>query len=138
MAYTRSATIAGSIAVTPGTTGAGATPSMANSGLSVIGNTTTEVFTLQPPVTGCQKTIVISSLTTTVLPVVRLSSAGGGISLLGATTGLNLLTVAATRSTAVATVIQMMGVNSTSWVITSICPGSSTATMNQALTASSG
>jgi hypothetical protein len=124
--------------VTPGTTGAGATPSMSNNGISVITNTTTEVFTLAPPETGCRKTIVITSLTTTVLPVIRTSSSGGGITFVGASTGYNLLTVAAIRSTVAATVIELIGLSSTQWLVAGVCPGSSTATINQAVTLSSG
>ncbi len=126
-----------------GTTGAaagGAGSLMPNSGVSVIGNTTTEVFTLAPPVTGCRKTIIITSLTTTVLPVIRCSTTTGvgTISFVGATTGMNLLTVAGTRSTVAATVIELIGINSTSWVVSNVCPGSSTATINLAVTLSSG
>jgi hypothetical protein len=121
-----------------GTTGAGTATKMPNSGISVIGNTTTEVFVLEPPVTGCRKTIVITSLTTTVLPVIRTSTSGGAIGFVGATTGLNLMTVAGTRSTAAATVIELIGINSTSWVVSNVCPGSSTATINLAVTLSSG
>jgi hypothetical protein len=120
-----------------GTTGA-ATGFMPNSGISVIGNTTTEVFVLAPPVTGCRKTIIITSLTTTVAPVVRLSTSGGGISFVADTTGKNLMTVAGTRSTVAATVIELIGINSTSWVVAGVCPGSSTAVVNQAITLSSG
>jgi hypothetical protein len=122
-----------------GTTGAGTATKMPNSGISVIGNTTTEVFVLEPPVTGCRKTIIITSLTTTVLPVIRCSTASNGaISFVGATTGMNLMTVAGTRSTVAATVIELIGVNSTSWVVANVCPGSSTATINLAVTLSSG
>lgn len=137
MAYSKTR-LAGELQVTPGSTGAGTAASMPNSGVSVIGNTTTEVFVLQPPVQGCQKTIVITSLSTAVLPVIRCSTSGGAIGFVGATTGLNLLTVAATRSTVAATVIQLIGMNSTSWLVAGVCPGSSTATINQAVTLSSG
>jgi hypothetical protein len=123
-----------------GSTGAGTATKMPNSGVSVIGNTTTEVFVLEPPIFGCRKTIIINTLTTTVLPVIRTSTVanGGAISYVGPTTGLNLLTVAGTRSTAALTVIELIGLNSTSWVVTNVCPGSSTATINQAITISSG
>lgn len=125
-------------ALAAGTTGAGATPSMSNEGVTIIANTTTEVFTLAPPEAGVRKTIVITSLSTAVLPVIRTSSSGGGITFVGASTGYNLLTVAATRSTAAATVIELIGMSSTQWLIAGVCPGSSTATINQAVTLSSG
>ncbi len=137
MAYSRTNS-AGAPQVTAGSTGAGTAPSMANYGVSIIGNTTTEVFVLQPPVQGCRKTIVITSLTTTVLPVIRCSTAGGAISFVADTTGKNLLTLAASRSTVAATVIELIGMNSTSWLVAGVCPGSSTATINQAITLSSG
>jgi len=137
MAYFKSNS-AGALQVTPGSTGAGTAPSMPNYGVSIIGNTTTEVFVLQPPVQGCQKTIVITSLSTAVLPVIRCSTAGGAISFVADTTGKNLLTLAASRSTVAATVIQLIGMNSTSWLVAGVCPGSSTATINQAITLSSG
>jgi hypothetical protein len=123
-----------------GSTGAGGAGGirMPNSGVSVIGNTTTEVFVLEAPIAGCRKTIVITSLTTTVAPVIRTSTAGGAIGFVGTSTGTNLLTVAGTRSTAAATVIELIGINSTSWVVANVCPGSSTATINQAITLSSG
>ena len=116
MAYKRTRQ-AGQQTVTAGSTGAGTAPSMPNHGVSVISNTSTEVFVLQPPVEGCDKTIVITSLSTAVLPVIRCSTAGGAIGFVGATTGLNLLTLSALRSTALATVITLKGLNSTSWLI---------------------
>jgi hypothetical protein len=123
-----------------GSTALTAAPKMPNSGISVIGNTTTEVFCLEAPIAGCRKTIVITSLTTTVLPVIRTSTVAnsGAISFVGATTGLNLLSVLGPRSTANATVIELIGLNSTSWVVANVCPGSSTATINLAVSVTSG
>jgi hypothetical protein len=123
-----------------GTTGAGAATKMPNSGLSVIGNTTTEVFVLEPPIFGCRKTVVITSLTTTVLPVIRTSTVanGGGITFVSNTTGKNLLSVLGTRSTIAATVVELIGINSTSWVVSSVCPGTSDATINIAVSMTSG
>jgi hypothetical protein len=123
-----------------GTTGAGAATKMPNSGLSVIGNTTTEVFVLEPPIFGCRKTVVITSLTTTVLPVIRTSTVanGGGITFVSNTTGKNLLSVLGTRSTIAATVIELIGINSTSWAVSSVCPGTSDATINIAVSMTSG
>jgi hypothetical protein len=112
---------------------------MPNSGISVIGNTTSEVFVLAAPVTGCRKTIVITSLTTTVLPIIRTSSTSGAdISFVGVTTGLNLLNILGPRSTALATVVELIGFNSTSWLLANVCPASSTLTVSSVLSISSG
>lgn len=135
MAYSRTKQ-AGQLAVTVGSTGAGTAPSMPNHGVSIITATSNEVYVLQPPVAGCEKTIVFQSLTTTVLPVVRLSTASGVVSLLGST-GNSIITAAAIRSTVLATVVTLKGINSTSWVITGVCPGSSTLTVNQGIVVSS-
>lgn len=141
MAYTRS-NKAGQLQVTPGTTGAANAGGvyMPNSGTSVIGNTTTEVFTLAAPVQGCKKRIIVTSLTTTVAPVIRFSTSSGAgtVSLVGATTGNNLLTILGTRSTFCATVMDLEGFNSTSWLLTNVCPASSTATVSSVVTVSSG
>lgn len=119
-----------------GSTGAGTAPSMPNSGVSIVTATSNEVYVLQPPVAGVEKTIIFQSLTTTVLPVVRLSTGTGVVSLFG-TTGNTIMTAAAIRSTVLATVVTLKGINSTSWVITGVCPGSSTLTVNQGVVASS-
>jgi hypothetical protein len=140
MAYFKTRT-GGELRTINGTTGAGAAnEKMPNSGVSVIGNTTTEVFVLAPPVAGCRKTIVITSLTTTVLPVIRTSTVanGGGITFVSNTTGKNLLSVLGTRSTIAATVVELIGINSTSWVVSSVCPGTSDATINIAVSMTSG
>jgi hypothetical protein len=130
----------GELRTVNGTTGAGAATKMQNTGVSVIGNTTTEVFVLEPPVMGCRKTIVITSLTTTVLPVIRTSTVanGGGITFVSNTTGKNLLSVLGPRSTIAATVIELVGINSTSWVVSSVCPATSDATINAAVSMTSG
>ena len=75
---------------------------------------------------------------TTVLPVVRLSTAGGAISFVADTTGKNLMTLAAIRSTVAATVVELIGMNTTSWVVANVCPATSVATINQAIVLSSG
>jgi hypothetical protein len=130
----------GELRTVNGTTGAGAATKMQNTGVSVIGNTTTEVFVLEPPVMGCRKTIVITSLTTTVLTVIRTSTVanGGGITFVSNTTGKNLLSVLGPRSTIAATVIELVGINSTSWVVSSVCPATSDATINAAVSMTSG
>lgn len=135
MAYSRSKQW-GERPVITGTTGAATAPSMPNYGVSVIANTTSDVFVLQPPVAGVQKTIVFNNLTTTVVPVVRLSTGTGVVSLLGST-GNTIVTLSAIRSTVFATVVTLTGINTTSWVLTGVCPGSSTLTVNQGIVVSS-
>lgn len=135
MAYLRN-TRAGQVIQPVGSTGAGTAPSMPNNGVSVITATSSEVYVLEPPVAGCQKTIIITSLTTTVAPVVRFSTASGVVSLAGST-GNTILTAAAIRSTTIATCIQLLGLNATSWALTSVCPASSTLTVNQGVVVSS-
>jgi hypothetical protein len=94
---------------------------MPNSGTSVIGNTTTEVFVLEPPITGCKKRIVLNTPSTGVLPVIRCASAASvGISFVGATTGINILTLTTARVATNPAVIDLEGLNSTSWVITNV------------------
>jgi hypothetical protein len=130
----------GELRTVNGTTGAGAATKMPNSGVSVIGNTTTEVFVLEPPIAGCRKTVIVTSLTTTVIPVVRLSTVanGGGITFVSNTTGKNLLTITGPRSTIAATVVELIGVNSTSWVVSNVFPGTSDANIAQGATMTSG
>lgn len=106
-----------------GTTGEGTAPSMPNSGVSVITATSAEVYVLQPPVTGCQKTLVFNTYSTTALPVVKFCTAAAqSISLLGVSTNLTVIKSAATKSTVAATVVQLIGINSTRWAITNVFP----------------
>jgi hypothetical protein len=108
-----------------GTTGAGTAVKMPNYGVSVITNTSGEVFVLDPPVMGCRKTIVYSNISTANLCVVRASTSGGGISFIGATTGQNLITMTTARHTVVPVVIELLGLNTTSWVISNVFPQTS-------------
>ena len=108
-----------------GTTGEGAAPSMPNSGVSIITNTTAEVFVLQPPIAGCEKTIVFHTYSTTALPIVKLTSAANTaapISFMGVSTNLSVIKSAAGKSTVSPTVVQLKGINSTSWLIMSVFP----------------
>lgn len=126
----------GQVEVPTGSTGAGTAPSMPNHGVSIISATSSEVYVLMPPVAGCEKTLVFTSLTTTVVPVVRLSTATGVVSLVGST-GNSIITLSAIRSTVFATVVTLKGHNSTSWILTGVCPASSTLTVNQGIVVSS-
>lgn len=106
-----------------GTTGEATAPSMPNSGVSIITATSAEVYVLQPPVAGCEKTIVFNTYSTTALPVVKFCTAAAqSISLLGVSTNLTVLKSAATKSTVAATVVQLKGISSTQWMITNVFP----------------
>jgi hypothetical protein len=125
MAYSRSDQ-AGAVQVTAGTTGAGTAASMPNYGTSIISNTSGEAFVLQAPVQGCRKRIILTSLSTANLCVVRTSTTSGGApSIVGATTGINTITVTTLRALTTPLIIDLEGFNSTSWVITGIFPDSS-------------
>jgi hypothetical protein len=124
MAYFRTRT-QGEPKTVNGTTGAGTAVKMPNSGVSVISNTSGEVFVLDPPVMGCRKTIVYSNISTANLCVVRTATAGGAISFIGATTGQNLITMTTARHTVVPVVIELLGLNTTSWVVANVFPQTS-------------
>jgi hypothetical protein len=129
MAYARTRTGGEVVNITTGSTGAGAAPSIPNYGLSVISATSSEVFVLQPPVAGVRKTIAFSGNSTANNAVVRLSTATGVCSFFnGATTGLTIMTCAAARSTASCQVVDMIGMNSTSWMILNVFPCTTTPT----------
>ena len=121
MAYTktdRSAALARPL----GTTG-GAVADISRDGVTYITGTTVETYTLEAPVAGCRKTIVFNSSTTTLKPVIKLSTVGTGASFLGmAATGLNVMEFTSDRSTAHASVVEMIGVSATGWLITNIWP----------------
>jgi hypothetical protein len=98
-----------------GTTG-GAVADLSRDGLSVL--TADEVYTLQAPVTGCRKTLVAVS-----------TSTGGAITVLAATSSGNItfdqagngkLSFAAGTTTR--QVVELMGLNTTSWVIVGSYP----------------
>jgi hypothetical protein len=128
MAYSRT-NQAGAIQVTTGSTGAGAAPSLPNHGVSVISATSSEVFVLQPPIAGVRKTLCFAGNSTANNAVVRLSTATGVISFFnGTSTGQTIITCAAARSTASCQVVEMIGVNSTSWMILNVFPCTTTPT----------
>ena len=125
MAYNRT-NQAGAVQVTAGTTGAGTAASMPNTGTSVVGNTSAENFVLQAPYQGCRKRIIFSALSTANLCVIRASTTGADdISFVGATTGINIITINTARVLTTPVVIDLEGYNSTSWVITSVFPETS-------------
>lgn len=124
MAYFKT-NLRGQLAVTPGTTGAGTAASMPNFGTSYVANSSGEAFVLEAPVAGCKKRVVFTHLTSANLSVLRSCTAGGdNISFLGATTGINTITLTTVRAGFV-TVIDLEGQNSTSWIVTNIYPDTS-------------
>lgn len=121
MPYSR--TDRGGLAANPiGTTG-GATADLANHGITYITGTTVETYTLAAPVAGVRKTIVFNSSTTTLKPVIKASTAATGAYFLsGVATGLNIMTFTSGRSTAHASVVELIGVSTISWLVTNIWP----------------
>lgn len=118
------------VPITSGTTGAGTAPSMPPFGVSILSGTSSEVYVLQPPtMAGQRKTIVFSGNSTANNPVVRLSTATGVVSFFnGQTTGQTIMTCAASRSTAFCQVVELMSMNSTSWMVTNVFPVTTTPT----------
>lgn len=117
---------AGTIQVTAGTTGAGTAASMPNTGTSIITNSSAENYVLQAPVQGCRKRVIFSHLSTANLCVLRASTTGSDdITFVGATTGINVITLNTARVVTTPVVVDLEGFNSTSWVITSIFPETS-------------
>jgi hypothetical protein len=129
MAYSRTQTGSDVINITTGSTGAGTAPSMPNWGVSVISATSSEVFVLQAPVAGVRKTLCFAGNSTANNAVVRISTASGVVSFFnGATTGQTIITCAAARSTASCQVVELLGMNTTSWMITNVFPCTTTPT----------
>jgi hypothetical protein len=129
MAYSRTALNGEVVNITTGTTGAGTAPSIPNYGVSVISATSSEVFVLQAPVAGVRKTLAFSGNSTANNAVVRLSTATGVVTFFnGTSTGATILTCAAARSTASCQVVELIGMNSTSWMILNVFPCTTTPT----------
>jgi hypothetical protein len=129
MAYSKTEIGSEVINITTGSTGAGTAPSMPNWGVSVVSATSSEVFVLQAPVAGVRKTICFAGNSTANNAVVRLSTATGVVSFFnGASTGQTIITCAAARSTASCQVVELLGMNSTSWMILNVFPCTTTPT----------
>jgi hypothetical protein len=115
------------------TTGATATGTTPNYGTTVINDSSAEVYVLEPPVAGCRKRLIFTTATTGdgALPIVKSSTtpAAGvsAITFVGATTGINTLTLTTARILTQPTIVELEGLNSTSWIITSIWPNTSVA-----------
>jgi hypothetical protein len=123
MAYTRTKYAGEKFVAGSGTTGSGVAD-FPSQGVSIVTVTTSETYCLEPPVAGRRKTIILNMYTTTIAPEIWASTAAdGGVTFMGVTTGLTKLKyVAAGRSTQVATVVELIGINSTRWAITSVFP----------------
>jgi hypothetical protein len=129
MAYSRTALNGEVVNITTGTTGAGTAPSMPNYGVSVISATSSEVFVLQAPVAGVRKTLAFAGNSTANNAVVRLSTTSGVVTFFnGTSTGQTILTCAAARSTASCQVVELLGMNTTSWMILNVFPCTTTPT----------
>jgi hypothetical protein len=130
MAYLRSRQQGEIVNITTGTTGAGTAPSMDPYGISVLSATSGEVFVLKAPtMAGQRKTICFSGNSTANNPVVRLSTATGVVSFFnGQTTGLTIMTCAAARSTVSCQVVELISMNTTSWMILNVFPCTTTPT----------
>jgi hypothetical protein len=129
MAYSRTALNGEVVNITTGTTGAGTAPTMPNYGVSVISATSSEVFVLAAPTPGVRKTLAFSGNSTANNAVVRLSTASGVVTFFnGTSTGQSILTCAAARSTASCQVVELIGMNSTSWMILNVFPCTTTPT----------
>ena len=123
MAYSRAKQYGEKLNIATGTS-ASAVKDFPGSGISVITVTSNETYCLEIPQTGREKTIILNNMTTTVAPEVWAStSADGPITFMGGTTGLTKMKfIAAARSTVAATVIKLVGINSTQWAVTSVFP----------------
>ncbi len=115
----------GETQVQVGTTG-GASVGMPNNGVSIVAATSSETYVLAPPVAGCRKTIICTSSSTTIIPAVKLSTNAAQtitITQLGGNApAATMFRFAATRSTASVAVVELVGMNSTSWAITNVQP----------------
>ncbi len=130
MAYLKSRQAGEIVSITTGTTGAGTAPSMDPYGLSVLSATSGEVFVLKAPtMAGQRKTLVFAGNSTANNPVVKLSTAVNQVTFFnGATTGQWILTCAAARSTVSCQVVELISMNTTSWMILNVFPCTTTPT----------
>ena len=125
-------------AVSSGSTGAAGTSLIPNYGITQISATSAEVYVLAPPIAGVEKTLIFHTYSTTALPIVKLSSdsAASPVSLLGSSTNLTVIKSAATKSTVSATVVQLKGLNSTSWIMMNVWPTMAGVTTGSTIVAS--
>jgi hypothetical protein len=130
MAYTR-ATLGGgggNLGLAVATTG-GAVFNIKNWGVSVVSVTSADVFTMQAPTAGCQKTLIFGASSSSVATVVNLSTAQTVSVYMSTGTQADPYTKikkAASASTVMATVVNLVGLNATQWIVTSVFPGATT------------
>lgn len=117
----------GDLGLAVSTTG-GSVINMVNWGVSVISQTSAEVYVLAPPVAGCQKTIVFSASSSTVATVVKLSTnTAQTVSVLSGTgSTYTVIKKAASASTVACTVVDLYGLNTTSWLLRNVFPQATT------------
>lgn len=122
MAYFRTKQ-GGDIAVNlPKTTGAG-TANVPNYGITQVAYTSAEILVMNPPVAGCEKTLVFNGFSTAAFPIIKLcTDAAQTVSLMGKSTNLTVIKAAAGLSTVCPTVVTMKGISSTQWLITGVFP----------------
>jgi hypothetical protein len=123
MAYTKTKYVGDKFVAGSGTT-ASAVADFPGQGISIVTVTSSDTYCLETPVAGRRKTIILNMYTTTIAPEIWASTAAAGaVTFMGGTTGYTKLKyVAAGRSTVAATVIELVGINSTQWAVTSVFP----------------
>ncbi len=113
----------GELAVTLQTTGGAASGGLPNYGVSILASATAEKYVLAPPFAGVEKTIVMHDYTTGAQFQITGSTTGAGtVTFMAKTTNLTFVNANAIRSTHVASVVQLKGINSTQWLITNAWP----------------
>lgn len=125
-------------AVPMGTTG-GAVADLPPYGVSIVDVTSSEVYALGAPTAGMRKILICTSSSTGITPTIKLSTnAAQTVSLtqLGGNQIATMFKFAATRSTAAASVVELVGINSTSWVMTNVFPCMTTGAGNGTITLS--
>jgi hypothetical protein len=113
----------------PVATSGGAVFNLQNWGASIITVTSADVFTMAPPVAGCQKQLIFAASSSSVATVVRLSTAQTVSLYMSTGTAAEPYTMvkkAASASTVMATVVNMIGLSATQWLVTSVFPGATT------------
>src|SRR6185436_2482129 len=106
------------------TTGASTAANVAY-GITIVAYTSSEPITLLPPSPGLRRTIVCNSSSTSITPLVRGSTAQTVTfaSAMGGNTAIpTMFRFAATRSTNMNTVVELVGLSSVAWAVTNVYP----------------
>jgi hypothetical protein len=109
-----------------GTTG-GAVTDLPNHGVSLITVTSSEIYSLAAPEAGVSKTIVFSVSSSTGLTTTVRGSSAQTVTFSGGTLGGNtalptMFKLAATRSTNMNVVVDLVGLSSVTWAVKSVYP----------------